>query len=221
MADLRNPRYNGSHRYERGLDGQQRTNKNSRFPNPSPSFPSSKNTTSDIKIGSSTIQSDGFRPQLRPGGLIAAATTLGLPQQMRAILEAGDLCQKTDYPILCRTMVKSTVNAEKATQSAINYLILQTRDAKTSSSKAKADKSLKDVCNEMYEDALSNLMTSLQNLKSHDKPSLQTNLSAVISDLETCKDTFEESNAKVPFENIIRQLEQMASNSLALAAGLH
>ncbi|XP_030545108.1 pectinesterase inhibitor 12 [Rhodamnia argentea] len=155
--------------------------------------------------------------------IAAATTTLLLAHHADAgrILEEVDLCQKTDYPILCRTMVKSKVNAEKATQSAINYLILQTREAKTSSSKAKADKSLMDVCNEMYDDALSNLVTSLQNLKSRDKPSLQTNLSAFISDLETCKDTFAESNAKLPFENIIRLLEQMASNSLALAAGLH
>lgn len=118
-------------------------------------------------------------------------------------------------------MVKSKVNAEKATQSAINYLILQMREARISASKAKADKSLLDVCNEMYEDALSDLMTSLQNLKSGDKPSLQSNLSAVISDLETCKDTFAESNAEVPFAKIITLLEQMTSNSLALAAEVH
>ncbi|XP_030472051.1 probable pectinesterase/pectinesterase inhibitor 13 [Syzygium oleosum] len=156
--------------------------------------------------------------------LIAAATaTLLLAHHADAgrVLSTVDLCQQTDYPALCRTMVKSKVNAEKATQSAINNLILQTRDAKTSASNVKADKSLMDVCNEMYEDALSNLMTSLQNLKSHDKPSLQSNLSAVISDLETCKDTFAESNAKLPFEKIITLLEQMASNSLALAAEVH
>ncbi|KAL3726473.1 hypothetical protein ACJRO7_031380 [Eucalyptus globulus] len=154
--------------------------------------------------------------------LIAAATTLLLAYHASAgRVLLGDLCKNTDYPALCSSMVKSKVNAEKATQSAINYLIVQMRQAKVTASTAKADKSLLEVCTEMYDDALADLTTSLQNLKSGDKPSLQTNLSAVISNLETCKDTFIDASAKLPFEKLIEHLQQMTSNSLALANALH
>ncbi|KAF8016391.1 hypothetical protein BT93_H1792 [Corymbia citriodora subsp. variegata] len=153
--------------------------------------------------------------------MVAATTALLLTQQADAgRVLTGDLCKNTDFPALCSSMVKSKVNAEKATKSAINNIILKTREAKLSTSMTKGDKSLLDVCNEMYDTALSDLDTAVQNLKSGDKPSVQTNLSAVISDLETCVDTFAEANAKLPYEKMINLLEQMTSNSLALAAKL-
>jgi len=143
--------------------------------------------------------------------------------------DIAELCKGTDYPVLCKSIVKTVKDGSsaEATRAAISATILHVVQAKTKANKLigsldDAGKENLKVCKEVYDDALSNLKTSLNNLKAMSLNDLNINLSAAISDFGTCDDGFAETtpDGTSPLATANELLHKLASNSLALASGL-
>ncbi|KAK9276615.1 hypothetical protein L1049_006150 [Liquidambar formosana] len=139
----------------------------------------------------------------------------------------ANLCAHTDYPNLCKSLVNEGIDATSATELVINALVLKTTHAKTSAVKlgdggSPRSKSNLDTCKEVYDDAITNLMTSIKCLKRGDKAGLNINLSAALTDYVTCDDTFTETpGATCPLTKVNKLLRKMASNALAMASEMH
>ncbi|XP_041013171.1 pectinesterase inhibitor 12-like [Juglans microcarpa x Juglans regia] len=145
-----------------------------------------------------------------------ATVTILLAGQARA----QSLCDKADYQPLCLSVIKGQTDAHLALESAITVLISQSQRAKISAGK-KGDSQNLDVCKENFDDAISNLKTSLKNLKNGDMASLNINLSAALTDFVTCDDTFVESSETNPIGKTDTLLSHMASNCLYLSSLIH
>jgi len=78
-----------------------------------------------------------------------------------------------------------------------------------------------DICKEMYDDVISDLEESIQNLKNGDKNTLNTNLSAAISYFSTCDDAFAEMDEVSPLTRANTVLEHMVDNTLSLVPLMH
>ncbi|KAG6713989.1 hypothetical protein I3842_05G181000 [Carya illinoinensis] len=133
---------------------------------------------------------------------------------------AKNLCDKADYQPLCLSVIKGQTDAYSALESAITVLISQSHRAKSSAGKQGDSENL-DVCKESFDDAISNLEKSLNNLKSHDMAGLNINLSAALTDFATCDDTFAESSETNPIGKTDTLLSHMASNCLYLSSLIH
>ena len=138
-----------------------------------------------------------------------ATATLLLAGQARGV----NLCGKANFPAVCHAAVKNLKDPHSATRSAINLLIFKTAKAKVLARRFRSSD-----CNEIYDDAVYNLFTCLENLKGHDKASLNINLSAALSDFEQCDDTFADFSRHSPLVRTNKLLKRMASNGLYLAS---
>lgn len=151
-----------------------------------------------------------------------ALTTIFLSTQSEARGNVAGLCKRTDYPALCKSVLKTQRRGgvAAATQSAIRATIYQTVQAKALATKLSRSggKRIFQVCYEVYDDALSNLVTSMKNLKAKSRADLNINLSAALSDFVTCDDSFAEAGVTSPLARVNRRLNQLASNCLALAS---
>ncbi|XP_010551596.1 PREDICTED: uncharacterized protein LOC104822159 [Tarenaya hassleriana] len=127
---------------------------------------------------------------------------------------AGDPCSTTDFPVLCKSVVKGVKKPSAATAAAIKALLPLTQKAK-----AKAKKGKDDTCFSNFDSAIDNLQKSLKNIKENDGFSLNINLSAALTDFETCIDALEEGSpsSSDPIAKSARLLRQMADNCLSLS----
>ncbi|XP_022131971.1 pectinesterase inhibitor 12-like [Momordica charantia] len=132
-----------------------------------------------------------------------------------------DICRKADYPAMCRSVVKGLNNPRVAFEAAVRQLMFQTSRAKSVAQRNKDKSSAMEVCFEVYDDAYSNLETGLSNLKSHDKSSLNVDLSAVLTDYVTCDDAINEEGITSPVTRTNAILSQMASNCLYFSSLIH
>ncbi|KAF3431223.1 hypothetical protein FNV43_RR25953 [Rhamnella rubrinervis] len=133
-----------------------------------------------------------------------------------------NLCAKADYPALCLLLVKGETDPTRATESVIYRLIRQTKKAKKHLSRFGTSQSqVIQVCQESYDDAIYDLHTCLDNLKSHDKAGFNSNLSAALTDYVTCDDAFGELGETSPVQNVNRKLRRMAGTGLYLETMVH
>ncbi|KAG7029213.1 hypothetical protein SDJN02_07550, partial [Cucurbita argyrosperma subsp. argyrosperma] len=127
-----------------------------------------------------------------------------------------DICQKADYPALCRSVARGQADPSVVLEATIRLLMVQTYKAM---GQARRDKtSAMEVCLEVYDDAFSSLQTAISNLKSHDKGSLGINLSAALTDYVTCDDAVEESGLSSPVTRRNARMRKMTSNCLYLSS---
>ncbi|KAJ9708857.1 hypothetical protein PVL29_000721 [Vitis rotundifolia] len=126
----------------------------------------------------------------------------------------SSLCSDADFPQLCLEITKGASDPKSATQMAIQALILGATGLQ---------KSNLDTCVEVYDDAVDNLHTSLANIQSGDKAALKSNLSAVLSDIVTCDDSFAEGGDDPPaaLTKTNKVMRKLGSNCLALADEVH
>ncbi|XP_038886537.1 uncharacterized protein LOC120076712 [Benincasa hispida] len=130
-----------------------------------------------------------------------------------------DLCQRADFPALCRSVVKGIHDPSVAIESTIKQLMFQTKQAMNVARRRKS--SAMDVCIEVYDDAYSNLETCLSSLQSHDKGTLNINLSAALTDYVTCDDAVAEIGLISPVTRTNDLMRRMASNCLYLSSLIH
>ncbi|KAK2636540.1 hypothetical protein Ddye_031332 [Dipteronia dyeriana] len=111
--------------------------------------------------------------------LAVAATVLLLAGNAAAT--AVDLCKEADFQGLCKSVIKGATDPKKATGLAIKALIVETEHVQEAAKKLGKSQEL-DVCKEVIDDVIDNLNGALQFLKSNDKGSLNSYLSAVLTD---------------------------------------
>ncbi|KAK6930984.1 Pectinesterase inhibitor domain [Dillenia turbinata] len=135
--------------------------------------------------------------------------------------EASVLCTKTSFPKLCERVIGGTTSPAAALTKAIQASLKQVLNAQAEAKNSKADKSCVDQCNEMYQSAVDSLNQSLEYIKTNDIGGLRSELSAVITYVETCNDAFAEMQIKNPFFNTNEKLKEYGDNNLALAAEIN
>ncbi|CAK9316576.1 unnamed protein product [Citrullus colocynthis] len=129
------------------------------------------------------------------------------------------ICDKADFPALCRSTVKDASDPTSAMTAAIEHLIFETEHAKDSSQKIGNLKSL-SVCKQNLDDALDDLQKSLQYLKNNDIPSLKISLSGALTDYSTCDDAVMENGDEKKASGVLNTdtlLRNLAGNCLYLA----
>lgn len=150
--------------------------------------------------------------------LVLATTLLAGQAQARGGFR-GNLCRRADYPVVCRAAVKGQNNPYAAMSSAIRQLIAQTNRARNLAARLGRSEA-GEVCRESYADAIGDLQTCSVNLRRHDKPGLNINLSAVLSAFGDCDDALSDYG-RSPLRRTNQALHKMASNGLYLASLIH
>ena len=143
--------------------------------------------------------------------LAVAATVLLLAGNAAAT--SVDLCKKihnNSTQELCKSVIKGTTDPRKATELAIEALIVEIGHVKEA-----------NVCNEVMDEAIDNLNGALKFLKSNDKGSLNDYLAEVLADFGDCEEAYEESGKTSPLAKTTETAKKMASNCLALASQIH
>ncbi|CAH2033714.1 unnamed protein product [Thlaspi arvense] len=133
-------------------------------------------------------------------------------------LSLGDLCTVADFPVLCRGTIKGQTNVNAATDVAIRELMKRTRQARDIAKKELKRDGGVATCLSNFNSAFDNLEKALQNIKENDGFSLNINLSAALTDYDTCSDAMKGSQE---INNVVYKsagvLYQMADNCLALS----
>ncbi|CAD5172333.1 vegetative cell wall protein gp1-like [Musa acuminata AAA Group] len=160
-----------------------------------------------------------------PSGYSSPSTQLPIRDAVSA------LCSKTDYPDVCSSTIQSfpalvgPVDAavmlklhmkacrEKAqiAQSQVSALVSHP------GASSKLASSLQ-VCSDMYDDVFDSLDTAADAMASHDKGTLDSMLSGLISDFSTCEDAFTEDSITSPMAAVDDRLTKLASNCLAFSS---
>ncbi|KAJ7980386.1 pectinesterase inhibitor-like [Quillaja saponaria] len=141
------------------------------------------------------------------------------------------ICDTTDYPDIClntisplvpgktdalsvlHVAIKAAVEHVKLAQTAATKLSTLTTTADTrSSSSASGIKECKDT----YNDALDNFQSAMDAIQRHDIGTINTMLSAAVTDFSQCEDAFQGLNS--PLLDIDDKLHKMTSNCLAIAS---
>ncbi|EOA29676.1 hypothetical protein CARUB_v10015823mg [Capsella rubella] len=109
--------------------------------------------------------------------------------------EIKAICGKTDFPPLCESSVNTSSVLVLAIQASINA---------TKAALATVEEVAADDCQELYDD-------------SRDIATVNTNLSAAMTDYSTCNDGFEEAGEPNPLADVGDKLTKMVSNCLAIS----
>ncbi|KAL3752936.1 hypothetical protein ACJRO7_000347 [Eucalyptus globulus] len=168
-----------------------------------------------------------------PPSTNAEATTVhrGSPIQAGAAnLALKKVCDTTDYPALCIStlapfLVGSALLEEPIVllHAAIKAATAETKLAmmvlgrliETSRADARTLMILKD-CHDNYSDALDNYQAATDAIPNWDIGTINTMLSAAVTDYETCEDEF--SGRRSPMASRDNKLSRMADNCLAIAS---
>ncbi|CAN7094343.1 unnamed protein product [Brassica rapa subsp. narinosa] len=108
-------------------------------------------------------------------------------------LSLGDPCTVADYPKLCRRTIKGQTNVNAATDMAIKELMKRTMQAKDMAKKEQKGDGGVAVCLSTFGSAFDNLDKALKNIQGNDGFSLNINLSAALTDYDTCSDAMKET----------------------------
>ncbi|KAF9604215.1 hypothetical protein IFM89_004921 [Coptis chinensis] len=139
------------------------------------------------------------------------------------------VCDSTDYPLLCLSsvvpfLVPGKFDPVSIFQSEVKACVSHTNILMEKSKKIAADPATPPdtakaltYCLENYDTLLSDLDKTIQALPGRDKGTMNTMLSAALTDLTTCQDTFKEvTTAPSPLADLENMGNQLISNGLAL-----
>lgn len=143
--------------------------------------------------------------------LVVLVMIAALPQGSSA-----DLCAGADYKTLCRSVVGRAKTPYAAAEATVKRLISETKKANLSAARL-PKKDYSQTCATLYNDAISDLETSLKDLRSRDIGSFNVRLSAVRSNCETCKDAFAEMGKQFPLAAQNTLIQQLASTGLYIS----
>ncbi|KAK6930270.1 Pectinesterase inhibitor domain [Dillenia turbinata] len=144
------------------------------------------------------------------------------------------ICESTDYPQICLSTIGPFLTGKTDTISVLEIVIkacvqhakLALKAAKQLSKKSGVSQILSsgaDVCRENFEDALDNLQRAMDAIPGKDIGTINSMLSAVVTDAGSCEDAFQEgpvpdSDEEPPMKIYYDKLSKMASNCLAVAS---
>ncbi|CAO2832371.1 unnamed protein product [Amaranthus hypochondriacus] len=139
-------------------------------------------------------------------------------------------CEFTDNPGLCFSSLTPFLKAEKTEEKTDTYSLLEMQVKATEKAtqivialavklgKEEGDKGAVKDCKEMYDDALDNLQKAVEALLTKDIGTVNTMLSAVISDFHTCDEGYKEGGNSSPLAEYGNKLSELVSNCLATVA---
>ncbi|WZY74200.1 hypothetical protein YC2023_006440 [Brassica napus] len=192
-------------------------------PSPSPEAPedstSPANPPTEMNIDSPSPSPEA--PEEIPGApsgktLISSATTL-LKQTLLSP-EIKTICGKTDNPELCESSISPLLTAAiKPDASSVLVLAIQASINATKAVMPTVNKVAAADCQELYDDAVSNLEDAINAVNESDIATVNSNLSAAMTDYGTCNDGFEESGEPNPLADVADKLHKMVSNCLAIS----
>lgn len=144
--------------------------------------------------------------------------------------EIRKICGATDHPAECLASIipylTGAVDPISVLKMEIQALLKGFEQAIAVAKKLKADastsawvKSCLDICLDVYDSGISDLGNAITAISSHDIGRLNTLLSATVSYVDTCEDSFtEKPGVNSPMQEVDDQLDKLASNNLAIAA---
>jgi|UniRef100_A0A2N9IQB4 pectinesterase inhibitor-like protein len=152
-----------------------------------------------------------------------SAPTLSMDPSIKKICETTDnpdLCVSSIAPFLSGktdpiSVLEMAINA--ATQHAKNAMAMASKlSAVPKATTDSANAPLFEDCKEMYSDALDNLQSAMDAIPSRDIGTINSMLSAALTDFVTCEDGFSgETSPLSPYDD---KGTKMASNCLAIAS---
>ncbi|XP_058083358.1 cell wall integrity and stress response component 1-like [Magnolia sinica] len=199
-------------------------------PSPPDSFISSIQDTDDLSasthVSTSPASSEVQEDEKNPSSSQPSASNPS-PVADAAI---KDVCSKTDYADLCVTSVSSfqpgpgPINAAVVLQLAIKASMRHAQAALNEAKRHAANPNLPaftaenmKVCQENYSSALENLQNAAKAATANDKGTVNSMLSAAMTDFTTCADGFMEMPGASPLSAFDMKLTNLASNCLAIA----
>ncbi|KAL1216475.1 hypothetical protein V5N11_008843 [Cardamine amara subsp. amara] len=149
--------------------------------------------------------------------LLLTASQSGVAMARRHMHGRRDPCSVSDFKVLCRSVVKGQKNVNAATEVSIRELMKRTIKAKEAARSGRKSGGGLKTCYSNYDSALDNLQKALKNIKQNDGFSLNINLSASLTDFDTCNDAMGGAKASKVFAQSTTTLHEMADNCLALS----
>ncbi|CAL5346863.1 unnamed protein product [Camellia sinensis] len=139
----------------------------------------------------------------------------------------SQICKSTDYVDLCISSIKPLIHGKTDTVSVLEQAIkVAINNAKTAVAVATKIstipntppdmKSIASDCKDSYEDALDNYQKALEALGIKDVGTMNSMLSAAITDSSDCDDRL--SGNKSPLLDFDSKMKQMTSNCLAIVS---
>ncbi|XVE82260.1 hypothetical protein DITRI_Ditri15bG0134000 [Diplodiscus trichospermus] len=224
-------------------------------PHSSPSHSSSSSTTTTTSSSSKSPPSSAevahTPPHEKPHSSHPEPSSIKLPKNshpkismnvgvnVRTVTDPNikSLCDKTDQPSLCMSSISPFYNGKSDVGSVVWMLMragteqtkrairIATKMANDAKNDPKKVSSLND-CKEVYDDALDNLQKSMDAITPKDVGTINTMMSAAISDYASCDDGFSgqpDPNAKgvSPMGKINENLMNIAAIILSLANMIH
>ncbi|KAI4329796.1 hypothetical protein MLD38_028142 [Melastoma candidum] len=160
--------------------------------------------------------------------LASASAVAALPRKLSQDDLISKLCSKTDYVTLCISSVKKNIKGQHTGVSVLNAEI----DAAANSTKealakattlyksasSKVEKEILGTCQEMYGDAIDEAVDAKAAIKAHDSASLNSYLSALLTDVETCEDTYSDFSRASPLKELDDLIRNLGSNCFKIAS---
>lgn len=178
------------------------------------------NPPTEMEIDSPSPSPEGPEESLgAPSGETLVSSAKTLLKQTFLSPEIKTICSKTDNPELCESSVAPLLTAAvKPDASSVLVLAIQASINATKAAKPAVDKAAAPDCQELYDDAVANLEDAINAVKESDIATVNTNLSAAMTDYGTCNDGFEESGEPNPLADVADKLHKMVSNCLAISS---
>ncbi|KAF8093266.1 hypothetical protein N665_0385s0015 [Sinapis alba] len=132
--------------------------------------------------------------------------------------EIKSICDQTDSPLLCESSISPLLTTLlKPDASSVLVLAIQASITATKAVMSTVNRVAGADCQELYDAAVSNLEDAVNAVKEGDVASVNSNLSAAMTDYGTCNDGFEEAGEVNPLVDVADKLTKMVSNCLAIS----
>ncbi|XP_038903716.1 21 kDa protein-like [Benincasa hispida] len=140
-----------------------------------------------------------------------------------------EICDVTSNPQLCKTSISSqihgmTVDPTSALKTEIQQSMKEVTKAIATLKELRKDPSASnveiacyDTCLENFDIAIEDLKAGLESIDVHDVGRMESVLTAVLTDLMTCDDTFAEMGVDSPLDSLSTRMSKYASNCLAIS----
>lgn len=139
-----------------------------------------------------------------------------------------EICDSTDHPLLCQSTISPSLKGNDADVSSVLKVAIDVTtklaDAGFSFAKRVADKEdnppelasvLKD-CRDSYDSVVYNFENAKSAFPERDMGTMNSMLSAVITNVGDCEDFFAQAGMDSPFSGLADKLTNMTSNCLAI-----
>ena len=197
-------------------------------PSQSSSASESEEAASESEEAASETEEDdlgllgGGLDQLHSADLISSVTS-------SVTTSLVDICDVTSNPQLCKTSISSHIEGTKvdpasALKTEIDESIKEVAKAiatlnslRKDSAASETEIACYDTCLENFEMAIDDLKAGVESINARDAGRMESVLTAVMTDLTTCDDTFAEMGVDSPLDSLSTKMSKYASNCLAIS----